>query len=352
MPTANVRAVGAARGAALLLLALAACGGPPAGPVNGAAALEHVRQLSVVIGERPFGSDGLAKAADYISAEIRKLGLDPQRHEVVDEPSGKTIRNVYTQIGGKNAETGPILMLGAHYDSKLCSGHADAAHNFKFVGAIDGGGAPAVLLELARVIKAQTPPLEVSVWLYWIDAEESIDFQWNSERALIGSKAFTKWLGKEKVLPRVKAFVLLDLLGDANYKVDRDGNSHKELQEIFARAGEKLGCSDRMYQFPGARELQWYRDNGRPWGITDDHNVFTDCGVPSVLLIDFEHRIGKQRWQEMNPNSSPPDAEGYAQWWHTAEDTIDRMSADSLAFAGNLVCAALPDLQAFVLKKR
>ena len=105
-------------------------------------------------------------------------------------------------------------------------------------------------------------------------------------------------------------------------------------------------------QFPGARELQWYRDNGRPWGITDDHNVFTDCGVPSVLLIDFEHRIGKQRWQEMNPNSSPPDAEGYAQWWHTAEDTIDRMSADSLAFAGNLVCAALPDLQAFVLKKR
>src|SRR5262249_20125008 len=101
MPSVHVHVLRAALFPALLPLAFAACGGPPPGPVNGAAALEHVRQLSVVIGERPFGSDGLAKAADYISGEIRKLGLDPQRHEAVDEPSSKTMRNVYTRIEGK-----------------------------------------------------------------------------------------------------------------------------------------------------------------------------------------------------------------------------------------------------------
>lgn len=324
--------------ALLLTLLLGSCGGGLAGPVDGDRAYEHVRQLSVVIGERPFGSEGLAKAADYICGEVQKLGLEPKRHEPVDGPSGKTIRNLYVQIDGKDPQAGPILMIGAHYDTKLTAGHTDPNHNFKFVGAIDGGGAPAVLLELARVIKERQPKLEPNVWLYWIDAEESIDFQWNNERALIGSKAFVRWLSTEKILPRVKAFVLLDLIGDKNYKLDRDGQSAEPLQQIFEKKAAELSVSDRVYKYRSA--------------TTDDHIVFRDYRVPAVLLIDFMHRVGPERFKESNPNAPVPDSQGYTQWWHTPDDTIDHVSAESLAFTGNFVYAALPELEAFVLNKK
>ncbi|MEQ1630986.1 MAG: M28 family peptidase [Planctomycetota bacterium] len=322
------------------LFALAACSGgvTSTGPIDGDAAMKHVRHLCETIGARPFGSEKLAAATDYLSSEIVKLGLEPKRHEIVDEPSGKTIRNLYCQIDGADPKDGPILMIAAHYDTKNTTGFPEPHYNFPFVGAIDGGGAPAVLLELARCIKAREPKSVPNVWLYWIDAEESIDFQWNHERALIGSKAFGRWLVREKVMPRVKTFVLIDLIGDKDIKIDEDGKSNPQLQQIFKETAAAMDISDRVYKYKSA--------------ATDDHEVFRDFGVPAVLLIDFTHRIGQQRFAEMNPNAKMPDPEGYAQWWHTAEDTVDKMSPESLAFAGNLVFAALPELEKFVLKRK
>lgn len=321
------------------VLALGACGDVSSeGPVDGAKALVHVQQLCDAIGPRPFGSEGLKKASDYLAGEISKLGLEPRRHEVVDAPSGKTIRNIYCQIDGQDPKDGPILMLGAHYDSKLTEGHSNPEWNFRFVGAIDGGGAPGVLLELARCLKAREPKLVPNVWLYFIDAEESIDFQWNTERSLIGSKAFGRHLATEKILPRIKAFVLLDLIGDANIKIDEDGKSNPKLQQIFRDVAKEKGLTDRVYKYKSS--------------ATDDHEVFRDLGVPSVLLIDFYHRIGEKRWLEMNPGTKVPPSEGYEQWWHTPEDTTDKVSAASLAYAGNLVWAALPRLEAFVSKPK
>lgn len=330
-----------------LLLPLAACGGgqKPQGPVDGAAAHAHLTKI-VGFGPRPFGSDALAKTADYVCEELKKLGLEPKRQELMHETEKKLIRNLYVQIDGEDPAKGPILMIGAHYDTKLASGHDDAAHNFAFVGAIDGGGAPATLLELARVLKAQ-PKHKVNIWLYWIDAEESIDWNWNDDRALLGSKAFCKMLSAEKVLPRVKAFVLLDLIGDQNYKIDRDGNSDQRLQEIFKAAGTTVGMADRMYRFPTEVEIlqikqEYARRGMQPkWGVTDDHNVFTNFGVPSVLLIDFERRV---------PGGQEDPA--YTRWWHTPADDLSQTSAESLAFAGDLVVAALPDLEAFCLGKK
>jgi hypothetical protein len=319
----------------LPLFLLASCGHK--GPVDGAAAMRHVEAL-VAIGPRPYGSAALGKAADYICNEVKGLQLTPKRHEVMDENEHKLIRNLYTQIDGEDPINGPILMIGAHYDTKLTEGHKDAGHNFPFVGAIDGGGAPATLIEIGRAIKNRTEKLTVNVWLYWIDAEESIDFQWNKQRSLIGSKAFCKWLVDSKVKQRVKAFVLLDLIGDRNIKIDYDGNSHKDLQEIIRAAGKAIGESDRIYKYSSA--------------TTDDHEVFRDYAIPSVLLIDFLHRVPFDRLKEMDPKAEEQDPQGYSQWWHTPFDTIDKMSASSLALAGNLVMQALPDLQKFILKAK
>jgi Zn-dependent M28 family amino/carboxypeptidase len=229
-------------------------------------------------------------------------------------------------------------MIGAHYDTKITQGQNDPAHNFKFVGAIDGTGAPAVLLELARVLKTRPERPKVNLWLYWIDAEESIDWAWNKDRSLLGSRAFCKWLAANKLIERVKAFVLLDLIGDKNIKIDRDGSSSEPLQQIIEKAAAAMGESQRVYKYEST--------------FTDDHLKFQERGVPSVLLIDFEHRVGPARWKEMAPDRPMPDPEGYAQWWHTDQDTPDKMSAASLAFAGALVLQALPAFEEFALKKR
>jgi Zn-dependent M28 family amino/carboxypeptidase len=222
-----------------------------------------------------------------------------------------------------------VLVIGAHYDTKLAEGHSDAAHNFAFKGAIDGGGGPAVLLELARVLTQPEHKPKVNVWLYWIDAEESLDWQWNDNRALLGSKEFCRWLSESKQLARIKAFVLLDLIGSKNWKIDRDGNA------------------DRLYQFPSQNDLDYYKQRGVPWGITDDHKTFAGYGVPSVLLIDFSRRI-PPHLQGLKAGDQPQVDPRYEQWWHTADDDLAATDADALAFAGNLVLQALPDLETFV----
>ncbi|MGC6486809.1 MAG: M28 family peptidase, partial [Planctomycetota bacterium] len=182
-------------------LALAACGGP-SGPVDGGRAMAHVEAL-VEIGPRPFGSENLAKATDYIEGQLKGLGLSPARHEVMQKDEKKLIRNLYCMVPGADPEGGPILMIGAHYDTKLTTGHAEWTHSEPFVGAIDGGGAPAVLIEIARALKEQPNRPQANVLLYWIDAEESIDWTWNDDRALLGSKAFYGHLKEEGLIKRL-----------------------------------------------------------------------------------------------------------------------------------------------------
>ena len=320
-------------------LLTAACGGS-SGPVDGGKAYGHL-QAFVGFGPRPFGSDALGKTADYIGGELQKLGGAMKRHEVVHDKEKKTIRNLYAQIDGEDPQNGPILLIGAHYDTKVAEGHADAKCNFPFVGAIDGGGGPAVLIEVARALKARPQPPKCNVWLYWIDAEESIDWTWNDERALLGSKAFCAMLSKEKLLSRVKAFVLIDLVGSKDWKIDRDGNSDTKLLDVFGAAAKAMGEDKRMYEFPSPADIQAYRSRGINWGTKDDHEVFKNYGVPSVLLIDFARRMPAE---QKDPR--------FEQWWHTADDDLGAVDADALAFTGNLVLKALPDLEAFVLARK
>ncbi|MFK7742324.1 MAG: M28 family metallopeptidase [Planctomycetota bacterium] len=327
--------------ASLLLAALQSCGdsGPTlAGPVDGGRAMAHVEKF-VEIGPRPFGSDNLAKTADYITGQIEAIGLKPLRHEVEHKAEKKTIRNLYTVVPGEDPDAGPILMIGAHYDTKVTDGCAEWTHEEPFVGAIDGGGAPAVLLELARAIKDKKP--KCNVWLYWIDAEESIDWKWNDERALLGSEAFGKMLSKEKILPRVKAFVLLDLIGSKNFKIDKDGNSSQKLIDLFGKVAKDNNVDKWLYEFPTDQDRDNMRRMGQTaWGTIDDHMNFTKRGVPSVLLIDFARRT---------PGIEDPN---YERWWHTPDDNLDAMSSSALAFTGNLVMAAFDELEAFVLGKK
>jgi Zn-dependent M28 family amino/carboxypeptidase len=312
---------------------------PAAGPVDGNRAMAHVAAM-VALGPRPAGSAALLANRDYIKKHVASLGLKPETQDWTDPASGLRMHNVWTEIPGANPKSGPVLIFAAHFDTKICSGHEDQAHNFPFVGAIDGAGGSAVLLELAGHLgKRKNVP---NIWILWLDGEESIPWDWNKDnsRALHGSKYFVKTMSADKtrfpkgLKSRLKAFVLIDLIGSKNQKIDRDKASNGTLNDLFLEAATAMGEGDRMYESTST--------------MTDDHIPFKDAGIRVIDLIDFNYRA-----PDTSGNQQYTDPR-YEQWWHTAKDNLKAMDPKSLEFVGNLLWNALPLLEAkiYATKKK
>jgi Zn-dependent M28 family amino/carboxypeptidase len=312
----------------------------------------HVRQL-VGFAPRPMGSPGLAKAADYLTGRIEAMGLTAHRHEFEwtgpglaelapgTLPDPVTVRNIWTVVPAPAGKDAPWIAFGAHYDSKLTAGHANADHNFTFEGAIDGGGGPAVLLELVRALKDR--PDNKCNWMFiWFDGEESVPFDWDNDQSLIGSTRFAEDFSKtnehfpERALinnqnRRLKALILLDLIGSKDIKIDRDTSSlPKDLVEVFAAAAKSL---------PSDQGARVFTEQGN---TNDDHIPFQKRGVHTCLLIDFQHRIPPG----LGGNTRAPTYNDYDHWWHTPADNLNQMSPEALELAGNLVWFAIPGLEA------
>jgi glutaminyl-peptide cyclotransferase len=342
-----------------LALLLTACGGgdrESKSPFDAARAFEHVETM-VGFGPRPSGSAANRQQAEWLMGELKSYGLSPVEQTFQEDTFGKTheldgevitFRNVHCVVPGSDPEKGPFIVLGAHIDSKRTHGHAVPEQNFEFVGAIDGAGASAVMLELARVLavrnrelvgKADAPKVP-NLWFVWFDGEENLEFDWvsdkedpryNDDQALFGSRHFVAELERNKLLSRVGAMVLADLIGDKAIKIDRDLNSNKSLQDTFLAAADELGERGRMYAFQSE--------------FTDDHLPFVRAGIPSVLLIDFAYRIPAQHESPEKYGPVPEIAKDLQAWWHTPEDTVDKMAASSLGFVGDLIYTALPKIE-------
>lgn len=283
---------------ALLLMALTAVGlaGTAAGSrFDGAAALKHVERL-VAIGPRVAGTAGGARARDYIVAELRRIRgvqVDVKPFEV-DTPHGRlSMANVVATVPGRRRD---VIMLAGHYDTKVFT-------TFRFVGANDGGSSAALLLELARRLAGT--PRDYTIWLVWFDGEEARE-TWTERDSLYGSRRLAAELATAKRLPQ--AMVLLDMIGDANLNLRREAHSAAWLTDIIWDAGARLGHG-----------RHFMRDT---LPVEDDHVPFLRLGVPAALLIDFDY---------------PP--------WHTAEDTLDKVSAQSLAVIGDVLLEALPSIE-------
>ncbi|MHC4512447.1 MAG: M28 family peptidase [Planctomycetota bacterium] len=298
-------------------------------PVDGDRAYAHVKRI-VEMSPRPPGSPALVACGDYIIKQLEQLDLQPQK-QVFKDPKERRLklpfRNIWVQIDGEDPENGPILVLGSHYDSKLCEGHPNAKHNFEFKGAVDGAGSSGLLLELARVLKdRQNLP---NIWLVWFDGEESLEFDWNIDRALFGSRHFVKTMAADKqrfpkgLARRMKVMVLLDLVGAKDYKIDKDTASFEGLVQIFTAAARELGQEHRVFKTESS--------------MTDDHIPFRNYQVRVIDLIDLHYRAPNEDGTPPNPN--------FAAWWHTKEDTLDKLSREGLKFAGDLVWVALPKIE-------
>lgn len=279
--------------------ALALAADPPA--FDGAAALRHVERL-VGIGPRVAGTPGGARAREYIVAELKKItGAQVQvRPFDADTPHGRqSMVNVIAALPGNRPD---VVMLAGHYDTKLFT-------QFRFVGANDGGSSAGLLLELARCLAMR--PRDYTYWLVWFDGEEARE-QWNERDSLYGSRRLAAELARDKRLPR--AMILVDMIGDRDLTIRREAHSAAWLTAIIWDAAARLGYS-----------RHFLRDT---IPVEDDHVPFLRSGVPATLLIDFDF---------------PP--------WHTAGDTLDTISADSLAVVGQVLLESLPSVEHYLSRE-
>ena len=240
-------------------------------------------QAQVGFGPRIVGTEGHAKVLEWIREELMKAGWQVEIQE--SEALGHPIKNIVA----KRNDAEPEIILGAHYDTRMFADNDPdpANHTIPVPGANDGASGVAILLELARSLPQNTVP----VWLVFFDAEDNGRIEgWDWT---LGSPEFVR---NNAVQPR--AVVVVDMIGDADLNVYQEYNSDAALTTQIWETAADLGY--------GSQFIPEYKHS-----MQDDHRPFLQAGIRAVLLIDFDYP-----------------------YWHTIEDTPDKVSAASLEAVG------------------
>jgi len=263
-------------------------------------AWEHLRQM-LAIGPRPAGSPAIELTRKYIKDQLAAIGLKTVEQAWDDQtPLGKVhMVNLIVTIPGASRDH---LAITGHYDTKLF-------RDIRFVGASDGGSSAAFLIELARVLKARRNRLTID--LVFLDGEEAV-VEWRGDDHTYGSRHYVEAATKDHSIATLKAMVLVDMIADRDLGIRRDSNSTKWLTDIIWGAAAKMKFDN--YFLPAMTTVE------------DDHLPFLAAGIPSVDIIDLDY-----------------DA------WHTQRDTLDAVSARSLQVVGDVLIAALPQIEQHLL---
>jgi glutaminyl-peptide cyclotransferase len=278
---------------------------------DGERAMTHVKAL-VEIGPRPAGSPGIEKARRHLSEELTRYGLKPTLDEFTARtPRGPVrFKNIIAELPGQTRE---VIILASHYDTKPYK-------NFPFVGANDGGSSTGALLEIARVMTAEKRPSRFTWQFVFFDGEEAFCDQWSEcldgKDNTYGSRHMVERLKKESRLKDIKAMILLDMIGDRDLTLARCEESSAWLVQTIWETGRELGHTRSFLN--------------RTQSMVDDHQPFLEAGIPAVDIIDFEYGEG----------------EGDNRFWHTREDTLDKLSAQSLKIVGDTLLLSLPRIEA------
>lgn len=272
----------------LLGLVLAGCREAP-GNFEGKRAYDQIEHL-LSFGPRIAGSEAGTKAGDYIIEQLERNGWQVEEQTFVYQ--GKRLRNIV----GKRGE-GPLLILGTHYDTRPLADRDESDRSQPVPGADDGGSGTAVLLELARVMGA-VPTMNNEVWLVFFDGEDSGDIDgWDW---CVGSQYFVNNLSG-MIEARPEYVLVVDMVGDDDQTIYYEWSSILWLQERIWTLADDLGYGDH---FIAEHRYQIY----------DDQTPFLNAGLNAALIIDFDYP-----------------------YWHTGEDTLDKISVDSLQRVGDVL---------------
>jgi glutaminyl-peptide cyclotransferase len=265
---------------------------------NGKRAFNDLCQL-VQLGPRPAGSENLERARAYIERQLAAAGAEVRDDPfVATTPMGKI--PMVNVMGAINGENPTAVILAGHYDTARIDG-------VQFVGANDGGSSAALLLEMARVLRRRTN--RFTYWLVFFDGEEALK-QWTASDSLYGSRHLAEKLFREGNLGQIKALILVDMVADRHLNILHESNSTPWLSELVF----KTACTlDYQKSFSGGT-----------FPVEDDHLPFLAKGIPSVDIIDL----------------TP-----FGSYHHTAQDSIDKCSPESLEVVGRVVLATLAELE-------
>jgi glutaminyl-peptide cyclotransferase len=277
---------------AVLMTLLICVPAAPAQSFKAARAMQYTREV-VAFGTRPIGSPNHKKLENYILAHLKNDQVEEGTF-TADTPEGKfPVRNIIAKFPG--AREGVIIIAG-HYDTNY------PLRNTGYVGANDGGSSTALLLELANQLRGKKRE-GYSVWLLWTDGEEAVK-NWTATDSLYGTRHLADKWQQDGTLKKIKAFLLADMIGDADLNVDRDSNSTPWLEDTVYQAATQLGYQSHFF----ARTIL----------VEDDHLPFVERGVPCADLIDLDY--------------------GYANvFHHTPQDTLDKLSPKSIEIVGSVI---------------
>src|SRR6266446_6482247 len=276
---------------------------PPAektGGFDGKRAFSQVAK-QVGFGPRPSGSAAIGQLQEYIQNELTSYGCKVDMDSfTADTPVGRLpMKNIVAKIPGDKPG---IIMLATHYDTKLME---------NFVGADDGGSSTGVMLELARLLCPKRGAYQV--WITFFDGEEAAK-DWSDTDSRYGSRQMAAKLAISGDVQKIKAFLLADIVGTRPLRFKRDSNSTPWLTDLVWNAAASLGYASEFVNGAGPFE--------------DDHLSFRKRGVPVVDVINLENYPG-----------------GNLYYWHTPQDTLDKVSAKSLAITGHVFLESVKQLQ-------
>lgn len=285
----------------LPLAAALACASaaPPPQEFDGRRALEYARQ-QLAFGPRIPGTVGHDRMGDWLDSTLRvradTLIVQRWEHRALD---GKTLplRNFLARY--RPAAEHRVLLF-AHWDTRPRADGPNSTDSMAAVpGANDGASGVAVLLAIADVLRAKAP--DVGVDLLFVDGEDYGDFYAPSRPdVLIGAR----WYADHPVAPLPRFAVLLDMVGDRTLQLRQEGFSLSAAPQVVDKvwaAAARLGHGSTFLAQAGGQ-------------ITDDHVEFHRVGIPAVDVIDIDYP-----------------------WWHTKDDTLDKISAESLQIVGDVM---------------
>lgn len=267
----------------------------PAGPelrIDPAHAWQYTKEI-IAFGPRWDGSKGQERLGAYLHEKLKSDQVEDDPF-VADTPAGKIpMRNIIAKFPGTKDG---IIVLGSHIDTNY------PLRNTNFIGANDGACTTALLLAIGDQLRGKK--LEgYSVWLAFFDGEEAIK-EWNAQDSLYGSKHLAAKWQQDGTAKKIKAFMLADMIGDADLNIQREGNSTPWLLDLVSQAAQRLGYQSHFFASEGP--------------IDDDHLPFARIGVPVADLIDYDYGYGNS-------------------YHHTTDDTLDKLSPKSLQISGDVI---------------
>lgn len=274
-----------------LVLLLASLAASAQQHFNGAKALDYARQF-VAIGPRWPTGPGHLQAEAFLRSQFKHDQLEEDSF-TANTPIGPVgLRNFIVRFPGK--KNGAIV-LATHYETNY------PLRNIGFVGANDGAATTGLLLAIADQLRGKTLD-GYSIWLVFFDGEEAFQ-TWSESDSTYGSRHLAAKWGRDGTLPKIKAFMLADMIGDKDLDIQRESRSTDWLVGLVRQAAHKYGYERYFFQ------------TEEP--VDDDHLPFVQRGVPSIDVIDLDY----------GPNNS---------YHHTAQDTLDKISARSLTIDGDV----------------